>query len=158
METFLIILGIMLLLAGLAGCVIPVIPGPALSYLALVVLQFLPEPAFTNQFMLNWAAIVFLVTVLDYVAPVYGAKRYGGTKWGVNGSILGVILGFLLIGPVGLIVGPFIGAYIGELITGKGASIALKAAFGTFVGFLAGTFVKIIVALIITYHFINAFV
>jgi uncharacterized protein len=157
-ETLLIILGILLLIAGLAGCVIPVIPGPALSFLALVVLQLLPDPPFTSQFMLIWAAIVLLVTVLDYVAPVYGAKRYGGTRWGVNGSIVGVILGFLLIGPVGLIIGPFIGAYIGELIAGIGAQKALRAAYGTFVGFLAGTFVKIIVALIITYHFINAFV
>jgi uncharacterized protein len=157
-ETFLIILGIVLLLAGLAGCVLPVIPGPALAFLSLAVLQFLPDPPFTSQFMLNWAAIVFLVTVLDYVAPVYGAKRYGGTRWGINGSILGVIVGFLWIGPIGLIIGPFIGAYIGELIAGIGAHNAMRAAFGTFVGFLAGTFVKIIVALIITYHFINAFV
>lgn len=158
LETFLVITGIFLLLLGLAGCVLPVIPGPAVAYGGLLVLQLLPEPAFSNSFMFQWAAIVFFITALDYAAPVYGAKYFGGGRWGVNGSLIGMILGFLISGPAGIIIGAFLGAFIGEIISGREARVAMRAAFGTFMGFLAGTFVKIIIVLIIIYHFVSALV
>ncbi len=158
LETFLVITGIFLLLLGLAGCVLPVIPGPAVAYGGLLVLQLLPEPAFSNSFMFQWAAIVFFITALDYAAPVYGAKYFGGGRWGVNGSLIGMILGFLISGPAGIIIGAFLGAFIGEIISGREARGAMRAAFGTFMGFLAGTFVKIVIVLIIIYHFVSALV
>jgi len=158
LETILIIAGIILLIIGLIGCIAPVIPGPIIAFCSLVLLQFLPEPAFSSDFMFVWAFIVLVITVLDYLAPVYGAKRFGGSRWGINGSLAGVIIGFFFLGPVGLIIGPFIGAYFGELMTGRSANIALKAAVGSFIGFLAGTFIKIITVIIISYHFITAFV
>lgn len=158
LETFLVITGIFLLLLGFAGCVLPVIPGPAVAYGGLFVLQFLPEPAFSNSFMFQWAAIVFFITALDYAAPVYGARYFGGGRWGVNGSLAGMIIGFLAGGPFGMIAGAFAGAFIGELIAGKEGAIALRAATGTFIGFLAGMLMKIVVVIIMTFHFVNSFV
>jgi hypothetical protein len=89
----------------------------------------------------TWAIIVIIVAILDYVVPVWGTRKYGGTKAGVRGSIIGLIIGifFLPLGPFGLfgiIGGPFIGAWIGEIFAGQEHNKALRAAFGSFVGFL----------------------
>lgn len=158
METLIIIIGIILLLAGIVGCIIPALPGPVLAYLSLVVLQFTPDPPFTLNFLIIWALVISLITLLDYVIPIYGTKKFGGSKSGVNGSIIGAIIGFLFLPPLGLILGPFIGALVGELLAGKNSHLALKAAIGSFIGFLAGIFMKIIVVLIVSYHFFSALI
>lgn len=158
METIIIIAGVLLLILGLLGSVLPVLPGPILGYAALLLLLLLPEPVFTARFLVIWAVVTILVTLLDYVVPVYGTKRLGGSKSGVNGSVIGVVIGFIFLGPLGLIIGPFIGAYLGELIAGKQARVALRSAIGSFIGFLAGTFIKVILVLIMSYHFVNALI
>lgn len=158
METVIIIIGAVLLLLGIAGSILPVLPGPVLGYLGLIVLMFLPEPPFTDTFLINWGMVVLIVTVLDYVVPVWGTKKLGGSRWGINGSIIGVIVGFFFLGPFGLIIGPFLGAYIGELLAGKNTRIAWRSALGSFLGFLAGTFIKLILVLIMTYYFIDGLV
>ncbi len=155
MEVIIIIVGVILLILGLAGCILPVLPGPVLAYLALVMLMFLPEEPFTINFLIIWALVTALVTLLDYVVPIYGTKKLGGSRSGINGSVIGVVVGFIFLGPLGLIIGPLIGAYLGELIAGKQNRVALRSALGSFIGFLAGTFIKIIVVLIMTYHFID---
>ena len=158
MEIIIIIIGVILLILGLAGCILPVLPGPVLAYLALVLLMFLPEEPFTINFLIIWALITALVTLLDYVVPIYGTKKLGGSRSGINGSVVGVVVGFIFLGPLGLIIGPLIGAYLGELIAGKQNRVALRSALGSFLGFLAGTFIKIIVVLIMTYHFIDGLI
>jgi uncharacterized protein len=158
METLIIIAGVVLLLVGFIGCIAPVLPGPVIAYMGLVVLQFLPEPVFSVNFLITWGVVVVLITLLDYVVPVWGTKKFGGSKSGVNGSIAGAVIGFLFFPPLGLIIGPFAGAYLGELVAGKNSRIALRSAFGSFIGFLAGTFIKIIAVLIMIYHFINGLV
>ncbi len=89
-----------------------------------------------------------VITVLDYVIPSVGTKKLGGSKYGVWGSTIGIIVG-LFFGPLGIILGPAVGAFIGELIYQKQADVALKAALGSFVGFLAGTILKFGVTIII---------
>lgn len=158
METLLIIVGAVLLIVGLIGCIVPVLPGPVLGYLGLVVLQFLPEPAFKTDFLVTWGIVVGLVTLLDYYVPIWGTKRFGGSRAGVNGSIIGAIIGFLFFPPLGIIIGPFFGAYIGELIGGQSSQHAWRSALGSFMGFLAGTFMKIIVVLIMIYNFIDGLI
>lgn len=158
MEIFIITIGAILLILGIIGCVVPALPGPVLGYLGLVALQFMPEPVFTNQFLVTWGILVALITVLDYVIPIWGTKKFGGSRAGVNGSLAGAIIGFLFFPPFGLIIGPFLGAYIGELISGKDSKIALRSAFGSFIGFLAGTFIKLILVFIMVYHFIDGLI
>lgn len=152
MVTVLIIVGLLLMLAGIAGCILPLIPGPPLSFLALLIQQLNGTPPFTTNFLLTWAAITIAVTVLDYIIPAYGTKKFGGSKYGIWGCTLGLIVG-LWLGPLGIIIGPFIGAFIGEIIANNNSSTALKSAFGSFAGFLFGTLLKLIASLTMGWYF-----
>jgi len=156
MDWIWIISGVVLTFAGLIGCIVPLIPGPPLSYLALVLLLLTDRALFSSDFMALWLIITFLVTVLDYYVPVWGAKKFGGTTKGIWGATLGLIAGIFLIPPFGIIVGPFIGAYLGEIIGGNQHENALKAGFGTFIGFLAGTVMKLAVSSTLTFYFFKA--
>ena len=150
--------GLVLLLLGIAGCFLPVIPGPPLCWASLLILQLHKEPPFTSDFLIVWAAVVIVVTLLDYYVPVWGTKKFGGTRYGNWGSAIGVITGIFIFPPFGIIIGPFLGAFIGEKIGGKDNRQALRSAWGSFAGFLAGTIMKLAVSLIMGYYFIiNAF-
>lgn len=153
MDVFWLILGILMLLAGLVGCLLPLLPGPPLTYAGLLVLQLREVSPFSTKFLLIWAAIVVVVTVLDYVIPIYGTKKFGGSNAGVWGCTIGLVAGFWL-GPFGIIIGPFVGAYIGEWISMRNPDKALRAAIGSFLGFLTGTLLKLVVCGIMTYYFI----
>lgn len=155
MDMLWLVLGILLMLAGIAGCLLPLVPGPPLAYIALLVLQLRVEPPFSLNFLLLWAALVGLVTLLDYVIPVYGTKKFGGTQAGVWGCTLGLLAGFWL-GPLGIIIGPFVGAFMGEWLTDRNSEKALRAAIGSFIGFLAGTVLKLVVCGVMAYYFILA--
>jgi uncharacterized protein YqgC (DUF456 family) len=102
-------------------------------------------------------AIVFAV---DYVVPVWGTKHFGGTKAGVRGSTIGLFLGLLVtlampIGFIAVLLGPFIGAYIGEKNAGTDDHKAWRSAFGSFVGFLCGTGIKVIYACVCIYFIVK---
>jgi uncharacterized protein YqgC (DUF456 family) len=153
MDTFLIITGIILLLAGLAGCVLPALPGPPLSYIALLLLHFTGRYQFSNKFLIIWLIITAVVVILDYLVPVWGAKKFGASKRGVWGSIIGLLLGFFIFPPFGIILGPFLGAVIGEMSSGKETGAALKAGFGSFAGFIAGTLLKLVASGMMTWYF-----
>lgn len=141
-----ITLGALFIVVGLIGCIVPIIPGPPLSYFGLLLLQLKQEPPFTLNFMLILAAITIAVTIIDYMFPVWGAKKFGAGKWGTWGSIIGLILGFFIFPPLGIFIMPFFGALAGELIAGKKGMIALKASLGVFMGFIFGTLAKVIVS------------
>ncbi len=156
MDIFLIISGSLLVILGIAGCLLPLLPGPPLSYLGLLAIHLTTKIDFSSKFLISWGIIVILVSVLDYVIPIWGTKFFGGSKYGVWGSMAGLLAG-LFIPPVGLIIGPFIGAVAGEILAGNRQN-ALKAGFGSFIGFLAGTVVKLLVSLIMLYYFIAALI
>jgi len=155
MDLLLIIAGVVLLLAGIVGCVLPFLPGPPLAYASLLLLQVSSRAPFSSDFLLLWAGIALLVTLLDYWVPIYGTKKFGGSKKGVWGATIGLLVGLFFFPPFGLIIGPFLGALAGELLDGQEASRALKAAFGSFIGLLAGTVMKLVVSFIIGYHFLR---
>ena len=152
MDIILIILGIFLLLAGFVGCVLPVLPGPPLSFLALLSLQLTCWGDFTTRFLWIAAIVAALVTLLDYVVPVWGARRFGGTRGGVWGAAIGLVVG-LFFGPVGIILGPFLGAFLGEFAAHADSNKAFKAAFGSFLGLLTGVVLKLIVSGVFTWYF-----
>ncbi|MBS0000239.1 MAG: DUF456 domain-containing protein [Cyclobacteriaceae bacterium] len=155
MEVIIIIIGFILILAGLLGCFLPALPGPPLSYLGVLLQQLKPgENPFTIKFLVIWGIITLLVSLLDYLLPIYGTKKYGGSRMGVYGSVAGLLVGLFFFPPLGIIIGPFAGALLGELISGKSSKDALRASFGSFVGFLTGTAAKLVVSGILTYHFI----
>jgi|SRR5688500_5424032 len=154
MDTLWLIVGIILMLVGIVGCILPFLPGPPLCYAALLIQQLRSDDPFTGKFLWVWAGITVVVTVLDYVIPIYGTRKFGGTKYGIWGCIIGLIAGFWF-GPLGIIVGPFVGAFIGEMMANSNSDYALKAAWGSFVGFLFGTLLKLIVCFIMAWYLIK---
>ena len=167
MDILLIVLGAICLLLGLVGCVAPVVPGVPLSYLGLLLLHWTERVQFSWQFLVVWGVVVVVIQILDYFIPAWGTKKFGVTKYGVWGSTIGLFAGFLM-GPLGIIIGPFVGAVVGELIyfnrhpqdtIGKPNNTnfnrALRAGFGSFVGLLAGTLVKVICCGVMIAYFVK---
>ena len=144
MMTALIILGLVVALIGLLGCILPLIPGPPLSFLSLIILSFAKgwEP-FSTTFLVVMAGMTIAVTISDYVVPIGAAKRYGASKPGVWFSIAGLLLGLFLFPPWGMIVGAVGGAFIGELLAGKRGKQVLRASWGVVVGNLFVIGIKI---------------
>jgi len=153
----LIILGVISLLIGLIGCVIPGIAGPPFSFLALILLSMARkwEP-FSAKFLMVMAVLTVIVTVLDYIVPAAGAKKFGASKAGFWGALCGLLVGLIWFPPFGMILGAFLGAIIGELTGGKQGHEALKAGWGVFVGVMFGMVLKLILSGIMTFYFFKA--
>lgn len=159
MDIALVIIGFLLMIIGILGSLLPVLPGPPLSWIGLLLLYM------TNAVPNNWVVIVvtlivaILIVVLDYVIPAFGTKKFGGSNYGMIGTSIGLIMSFFIpiFGLFGIIIWPFIGALVGELIHNSNSSKAMKAAFGSFIGFLVGTFLKFLVAVIYLGIFIKVF-
>lgn len=153
METILIILGALCILAGIVGSFLPVVPGTPISYFGLLILQLAIQP-FSATFLIVWALIVAVIMLLDNVIPAYGTKKFGGSPYGIWGSLLGMAVGIFFFPPLGIIVGPLVGAFAGEIIGGKTSDRALKSALGSFAGLLVNTLMKVIASGIMGYYFI----
>jgi len=147
MDIFIICLVAFILLLGIIGCFVPIIPGPPISYGALLVFHFFSSYNIDENTLWIWALIVIAVTVFDLWIQIYGVKKFGGTKKAVNGSIIGLIIGIFLFPPFGIIIGPFLGAFIGAKMDNPDVNKALKIALGAFAGFILGTLVKLSVSL-----------
>jgi len=154
-ETLLIIIGLLIAVVGIIGCIIPAIPGPPLNFLSLVVLELAIEDAFTSDFFILWAIITVVVTVLDYLLPIMGAKVYKASGFGIWGSIIGMIIGIFFFPPFGMILGLFVGAVFGELIAGKEEWQALKVGTVTFAASMLMILIKLAVSGIMTFYFIK---
>ncbi len=148
-------LGIILLVVGLVGCIVPVLPGPPLSYLALIFLQLTRWGNFSATFLVVMAFVALGVTVLDYVVPVWGTKKTGGTKAGMWGATIGLLLGIFFFPPLGIILGPLVGAVIGESLRGATLGQSFRAGLGSLLGFLMGTGLKLIASGVMTYYFVK---
>jgi hypothetical protein len=142
MENLVYLIAILAAIVGAAGSFLPILPGPPIAWAALLLLYFFPGNTFTTQTIIVHGLIVAGITVLDYFIPIWGTKRFGGTKSGERGSMVGLLLG-LFTPPLGIIIGPFLGAFVGELIQGSSRNQAFKSAIGSFLGFLAGVFLKL---------------
>lgn len=147
--------GIFLMVLGLIGCLVPILPGPPLSYSGILLLHLTVKSAEFNQPELIILAIVaVVVTILDYIVPVWGTKKFGGSKYGIRGATIGLVIGFFL-GPAGIIIGPLIGAIVGELIFRDDIKYAIKAGFGSLLGFLTGIGLKLAASFLMTYFFVK---
>lgn len=155
MDIFLLIVAGVLMVVGIIGCIVPGLPGTPIAYAGLWIAQATDRVDFSWQTLLIWGIVTVVVSVLDYVVPAWGTKRFGGTKWGVWGSTIGVFVG-LFFGAAGVIVGPLAGAILGELMGGKKAEEALKAGWGSFIGIFFGTVIKLICCGLMTVALIQA--
>lgn len=153
MDYVLIIFGALLMIGGILGGVLPVLPGPPLSYAGLLLLHFTERYQFTPRFLLIWGVVTAVVYLLDYAIPAWGTKRFGGSRRGVWGSIIGLVIGLFFFPPFGIIIGPFLGAVVGELSAGKTSDAAFRSGFGSFIGFILGTLMKLIASGLMAWHF-----
>lgn len=158
MDVLWIVLGIICLLAGVAGCFLPVLPGPPVAYAGLLLLHFTDKVQFTATQLIVWAVLVIVVQLLDYVTPVLGSRYGGGTKWGNWGCAIGMLAGIFFFPPWGIIAGPFVGAVAGELLGGQQTREAVKAGMGAFLGFLVSIVLKVTLCGYFIFCFIRALV
>lgn len=159
LEPLLITLAVILLIVGIIGSLLPVLPGPPLSWLGLLILKF--TPSFSEY--LSWSVIIYvglltlIVFILDNVLPIWSTKKIGGSKVVVWGAGLGFVLGFWF-GALGIIFGPFVGALVAGLISGSHIKVAFKHASGAFIGFFTGVVLKFINLGVIVYWFVKVLV
>lgn len=157
MDTFLIVLAVILLIAGIAGCILPFLPGPPLAFGSLLLLQLTSKKPFSEEFLVIWGLVTIAVVLADYYIPIWGTKKFGGTKAGIWGATIGLLIGMFFFPPFGIIVGPFLGALVGELINNsQDSNKAFRSAFGSFIGFIAGTVMKLGISLVMGFYFIRA--
>ena len=155
MDIILIIIAAFIMVLGIIGSFLPILPGPLTSWLGLLVAHCTTAIAMNKSFLITTFLIAIFIWLLDYIIPAIGTKRFGGSKFGVIGTSIGLVIGFLAPIPGGIIIGPFLGALIGELMNKSDIKTATKAAFGSFIGFLTSTFIKFIVAIIYLGFFIK---
>lgn len=146
MDIILLMLGLCCMLIGILGSFLPVLPGPPISWVGILLI-YLTEAVPINYWILVIGFVFATITVvLDYIIPAKGTRQFGGSSYGIWGTNIGLIVGFIIPIPFGFIIGPFVGAFVGEMIyNSKDKNRALKAATGSFLGFLASTFMKFIV-------------
>ncbi len=147
LDIFFVVLGLFCVFVGVLGSFLPVLPGLPISWVGLLLLHLTSVIPMNYTYLGVWLAVAIIVLILDYIIPAIGTKRYGGSKYGVWGTTVGLIIG-MFFPPFGFIFGPFLGAYVGEMINKKDSKVASRAAWGSFVGFLTSTFMKFIFGIV----------
>ncbi|RED45706.1 DUF456 domain-containing protein [Seonamhaeicola aphaedonensis] len=155
MDIILVIIATLFMILGIIGSFLPVLPGPLTSWFGLLILHLTTSVPMDKSFLIITLIIAVLIWLLDYVIPAIGTKRFGGTKYGMIGTSIGLVVGLIAPIPFGVIIGPFVGAYLGELLNKSNSKTAVTAAFGSFIGFLTSAFIKFIVAVIYFVIFIG---
>lgn len=151
MEIALIVGAFILVLVGIAGCLLPVLPGPPLAWAGLLLLSFTKSATFSTSFLISTAIVTLILTVLDYCLPGYVVRKKGGSKAGERGALAGAIIGVFM-GPLGIILGPFVGAWAGEMWAKNGdVQQSLRIAFSSFIGFLYSTGLKLAWCLLLAF-------
>jgi len=148
-STLLIVFGLLCCLLGIVGSLLPILPGPTLSWVGLLLFYLNPLVPFDWTFIIITFVIAAIMFAMDYIVPAIGTKYFGGSKAGAYGCTIGLVVG-LFFPPLGFLIGPFAGAFIGEIGFNAQSNTkhAFRSAIGSFLGFLAGTFMKVVIALI----------
>ena len=153
-----VILAFLLFIVGIIGAFVPVVPGPPLSYIGLLIFQRSGYGEFSPAFLWIFLAITLMVMAMDFFLPSLLAKKFGGSRAASRGSFLGLIAGMFFFPPLGLILGSFLGALIGELIHNRNSGLkALKVASSALLAFIAGSGAKLILSAVILSYAIRAF-
>ena len=155
MDILFVLLGLLCMFIGILGSFMPVLPGAPISWVGLLLLHLTEAIPMNFTYLGVTLGIAILVFILDYIIPAIGTKKFGGSKYGVFGTTLGLIIGIIAPIPFGIIIGPFVGAYIGEMLYQNNSKIATKAAFGSLVGFLTSSFMKFVFCVIFLGMFIS---
>ncbi len=153
MDILLSTSAILLAILGIAGCIVPALPGTILSYGGLLCAYFASYSQMGAAALWIWLAICIVVSVADYFLPAWMTKRFGGSRAGSIGATVGIFVGFFLLPPIGIILGPFLGAVVGELFNDRNDfAKALVVGCGSFLSFIVGTGIKLIASIGIFIH------
>ncbi|HLA55159.1 MAG TPA: DUF456 domain-containing protein [Flavobacterium sp.] len=149
MDILLFVIGLVCMILGILGSFLPVLPGPALGWIGLLLLYF-TDAVPMNYWVLGITFVIMaVISVLDYVIPAKGTKHFGGSKYGIWGTNIGLVVGIFAPIPFGFLIGPFVGAFVGEIIyNSTDHKRALKAATGSFIGFLASSFIQFVTGVV----------
>ncbi len=153
METALLILAALLILTGLVGSFLPVLPGPPLAWLGMLLVKYFSNIPVSDAVFITATVFMVIITVLDYVLPGLLVKWGRGSKAAVTGANIGMLVG-IFFGPPGILLGPFVGAFAAEVLRGTPAMEALRPALLAFLGFLCGVFVKLAYAVYLLVDFL----
>lgn len=155
MDILLSILAIICVLVGVVGCIVPILPGPPIAFVGLLLANWTSYTDFSTEWLVLWGAITAAVTIIDYYLPVWFTKKLGGSKQATRGATIGLIAGMFFM-PLGVILGPFIGAFIGEMFHNREDNAkAFKVAFGSFIAFISGTGMKLVAAGMMAFYVVK---
>lgn len=153
MDITLSIAAFLLSILGIVGCIVPALPGVLLSYAGLLCAYFTSYSHMESTALWWWFAVVVVVSVADYFLPAWMTRRFGGSRSGAIGATVGVFAGFFFFPPVGIFLGPFIGAVLGELMNSKqDVAKAFLVGMGSFLSFIVGTGIKLVAAVAMLVH------
>tara|TARA_B100000767_G_C19770873_1_gene539929 strand:+ start:523 stop:1011 length:489 start_codon:yes stop_codon:yes gene_type:complete len=153
MDIIILTSSFVLICLGIIGSFLPILPGPLTSWGGLFLIHNHSQVPENSSFVWITMGVALVLFFMDYFIPAIGTKKFGGTKYGAYGASIGLIIGLLFLGPFGILIGPFSGAYFGELLKNKNQKKALKSALGSLLGFLSGVFIKLTVTLGYLYFF-----
>jgi len=153
-DILLITISILLIIIGIIGSIVPIIPGPPIAFFGLLIIHFSSKHPFTVEFLIFFGMLAIMSAIIDNLLPIYTTKKFNGSKKGVWGSAVGLIIGLFFFPPFGIIVGPMLGAFFGEIVDGKTSNNAIKPAFGSFIGFLSSIFLRFTLSLVMAYYFV----
>ena len=154
-DIILLTIGLLLCILGIIGSFIPIIPGPLTSWTGILLINLTESIKFNIQFVLITFIVALIVSILDYLIPMLGVKKLGGSKGGLIGASFGLIIGIIIIGPVGLLLGSFIGAITGEMLSKKTFFESIKPALGSIMGVLIGSGIKFCLSMAYLFFFLN---
>ncbi len=143
-EFSILIIGLILNGLGILGCIVPALPGPFISWCSLLLFFLMPEHSIGTTTLILTGIGMALVSALDYVVPVLGAKKFGSSREGIIGGMIGIVVGLFFFPPIGIILGPLVGTIVGDLIAGGTFVKALNSGVGSLLGFIVGTSIKLV--------------
>ena len=158
MDIFLITVSALCLIVAFIGSIVPMLPGPPLAFVGMLILQATDKVQFSTMLLCGWLVVILIAQVLDYLIPIWTTRFCGGSKWGTRGCVAGTLVGIFLFPPWGIIIGPFLGAFLGEIMGGNDTVYACKSGLGAFLGFITGTLFKLAICIYFTFYFISALV
>ncbi|MFP4369844.1 MAG: DUF456 domain-containing protein [Candidatus Kapaibacterium sp.] len=158
MDLFFLILGGILIITGIIGCFLPVVPGPFLSWLGMLAMELTSYSPFELSTIIWFLFFTIIVSLADNFIPVITTRYGGGSKWGTRGSIAGLIIGIFAFPPFGVLLGPFLGAIGGEILAGKDLNQSLKSGFAAFLGVIGGIVIRLILSITVAVVFIKELV
>lgn len=156
-DLILLFLGVLLCMVGIVGSFIPIIPGPLTSWFGILVLNLTGAVDFNYYFVVMTLIVSVVISAFDYIIPIVGVKKLGGSKGGLIGASIGLIIGLIILGPLGILFGPFLGAITGEMINNKNLTESIKPALGSLLGILIGSGIKFCLSMVYLFFYLNIF-